>query len=50
MEPLIGLNQKALAGETSGDQLGPPLPTTSSEKVNAVIHCYRGEMGRMTGW
>jgi uncharacterized membrane protein len=29
---------------------GPPLPVTSSEKVNAVIHYYRGEMGRTTSW
>lgn len=50
MEPLIGLNQKPIAGQAAGDQVGPPLPTTSSEKVNAVIHYYRGEMGRMTGW
>ncbi|MBW6424899.1 DUF2270 domain-containing protein [Rhizobium sp. XQZ8] len=29
---------------------GPPLPVTSSEKVNAVIHYYRGGTGRMTSW
>lgn len=29
---------------------GPPLPQSSSEQINAVIHYYRGEMGRMAGW
>ncbi len=32
------------------DGAGPPLPGTSTETINAVIHYYRGEMGRMTGW
>jgi len=48
MEPLIGLKS---AG--TGDAIapvGPPLPTNSSEKVTAVVHYYRGEMGRMTSW
>lgn len=29
---------------------GPPLPASSSEAITALIHYYRGEMGRMAGW
>ena len=50
MEPLIGSHQKPPADQTAGDRVGPPLPTSTSEQVNAVIHYYRGEMGRMTSW
>ena len=28
----------------------PPLPATPSETISALIHYYRGEMGRMAGW
>jgi uncharacterized membrane protein len=28
----------------------PPFPTSSVELVNATVHYYRGEMGRMTSW
>ena len=48
MEPLIGLKPAATGDATAS--VGPPLPFNSSEKVNAVIHYYRGEMGRMTSW
>lgn len=48
METLIGTKPGT---ETDiGERTGPPLSLTSSEKVNAVIHYYRGEMGRMTSW
>ena len=50
MKPLIGLNKEPLADQAPGDRIGPPLPTSSAEKVNAVIHYYRGEIGRMTSW
>lgn len=46
MDPLIG---PAATGDATAS-VGPPLPFNSSEKVNAVIHYYRGEMGRMTSW
>ncbi|WP_429815740.1 DUF2270 domain-containing protein [Ensifer sp. B1-9] len=29
---------------------GPPLPQSSQEQINAVVHYYRGELGRMAGW
>jgi len=48
METLIGV--KPGNDPDNEPQAGPPLPATSSEKVNAVIHYYRGEMGRMTSW
>lgn len=48
METLIGLEASSSSG--SEERPGPPLPVISSEKVNAVIHYYRGEMGRMTSW
>ncbi|KQY27811.1 DUF2270 domain-containing protein [Rhizobium sp. Root483D2] len=48
MDPLIGLKPAATGDATAS--VGPPLPFNSSEKVNAVIHYYRGEMGRMTSW
>ncbi|CAN7373857.1 DUF2270 domain-containing protein [Rhizobium sp. LjRoot98] len=28
----------------------PPLPATPSETITALVHYYRGEMGRMAGW
>src|SRR3954471_3910198 len=28
----------------------PPLPSTSTEAINALAHFHRAEMGRMTGW
>jgi uncharacterized membrane protein len=28
----------------------PPLPSTSTEVINALAHFHRAEMGRMTGW
>ncbi len=28
----------------------PPLPQTPQETINAIIHYYRGEIGRMAGW
>ena len=28
----------------------PPLPSTSTEAVNALAHFHRAEMGRMSGW
>lgn len=48
METLVGSPTNTSKIE-EGHQ-GPPLPAISSEKVNAVIHYYRGEMGRMTSW
>lgn len=50
MEPLIGLKRNEPGIDSPTNTVGPPLPTSSSEKVNAVIHYYRGEMGRMTSW
>ncbi len=47
MERLIGVNPGT---ETDEHRTSPPLQVTSSEKVNAVIHYYRGEMARMTSW
>ncbi|MEK1870100.1 MAG: DUF2270 domain-containing protein, partial [Ensifer adhaerens] len=38
-----------LSAETK-EPKGPPLPQTSQEQINAVVHYYRGEMGRMAGW
>lgn len=32
------------------DAASPPLPGNSTETINAIVHYYRGEMGRMTGW
>ena len=49
METLIGVTPETTEADFE-QQTGPPLPVTSSEKVNAVIHYYRGEMGRMTSW
>lgn len=48
MENLIGSSPNTDAQENA--PFGPPLPAISSEKVNAVIHYYRGEIGRMTSW
>jgi len=48
METLIGLPSGV--NEEEKVPSGPPIPATSSEKVNAVIHYYRGEMGRMASW
>jgi uncharacterized membrane protein len=28
----------------------PPLPATSVEFINALVHYYRAEIGRMAGW
>ncbi|HYZ32413.1 MAG TPA: DUF2270 domain-containing protein [Crenalkalicoccus sp.] len=28
----------------------PPLPSTSTEAINALAHFHRAEMGRMAGW
>ncbi|WP_337183121.1 DUF2270 domain-containing protein [Shinella sp.] len=28
----------------------PPLPGTSVETINTMVHYYRGELGRMAGW
>src|SRR3954471_20705647 len=28
----------------------PPLPSTSTETINALAQFHRAEMGRMTGW
>jgi uncharacterized membrane protein len=50
VEKLIGLKPATPVVTDSGERIGPPLPTCSSEKVNAVIHHYRGEMGRMASW
>jgi uncharacterized membrane protein len=50
VETLIGLIPLTPVVTESGERIGPPLPTSSSEKVNAVIHYYRGEMGRMASW
>jgi uncharacterized membrane protein len=50
MEPLTGLQQKPSLNQAANGSAGPPLPTSSSEKITAVIHYYRGEMGRMTSW
>ncbi|MBW9062176.1 DUF2270 domain-containing protein [Rhizobium herbae] len=32
------------------DAKSPPLPTTSPEVLTALVHYYRGEIGRMAGW
>ncbi|MDR6665411.1 DUF2270 domain-containing protein [Rhizobium sp. 1399] len=50
METLIGQKPAIPLNTDSDERIGPPLPTSSTEKVNAVIHYYRGEMGRMTSW
>ncbi|OJU70358.1 MAG: hypothetical protein BGO05_01845 [Rhizobiales bacterium 63-7] len=50
MEPLAGIKPGTDIEMSAAERNGPPLPMTSSEKVNAVIHYYRGEMGRMTSW
>nr|WP_299498889.1 DUF2270 domain-containing protein [uncultured Rhizobium sp.] len=50
MEPLIGTKQPSFVEPRAAERVGPPLPTSTSEQVNAVIHYYRGEMGRMTSW
>lgn len=34
----------------AADPFSPALPATSSETSNAIIHYYRGEMGRMASW
>ncbi|RYE41066.1 MAG: DUF2270 domain-containing protein [Hyphomicrobiales bacterium] len=49
METLIGI-KPGTESDTAEQRMGPPQPATSSETVNAVIHYYRGEMGRMTSW
>ncbi|WP_026613906.1 DUF2270 domain-containing protein [Ensifer aridi] len=32
------------------ERQGPPLPQSSQETINTIVHYYRGEMGRMAGW
>jgi uncharacterized membrane protein len=32
------------------ERQGPPLPQSSQETINTIVHYYRGELGRMAGW
>ncbi|MDK1373144.1 MULTISPECIES: DUF2270 domain-containing protein [unclassified Sinorhizobium] len=32
------------------ERQGPPLPQTTQETINTIVHYYRGELGRMAGW
>ncbi|ODR91303.1 DUF2270 domain-containing protein [Sinorhizobium alkalisoli] len=32
------------------EEKGPPLPQSSQETINTIVHYYRGELGRMAGW
>lgn len=34
----------------AGPPRHPPLPSTSTEAINALAHFHRAEMGRMTSW
>lgn len=32
------------------ERQSPPLPQSSPETINTIVHYYRGELGRMAGW
>jgi uncharacterized membrane protein len=45
-------SRQSRAGDPAEAELPhhPPLPSTSTEAINALAHFHRAEMGRMTSW
>jgi uncharacterized membrane protein len=44
------MDETAKLAEPDPENVAAALPTSAAERTNALIHYYRGEMGRMTGW